>query len=195
MLQPPRRPPPPPTCPGPLRSSPRPALPVTESSRHGVCLRACELPKLIVMVLSRAQRPGCFLASAVGLHKRQGRRKWVLLGSSGSDERQLLFVGEQLTASPPPPVSSPVQGCCLSPGLPACCAHKGLQEPVPQQTAGGWVGEGGGSFLEPVQGSSLRAGVFGEEGSSRVWRERRVRGDDQPHWSILITVKRVVRAS
>lgn len=57
------------------------------------------------------------------------------------------------------------------------------------------MGEGGGSFLEPVQGSSLRAGVFGEEGFSRVWRERRVRGDDQQHWSILITVKRVVRAS
>lgn len=43
-----------------------------------------------------------------------------------------------------------------------------------QQTAGGSAGVGGGSFLEPVLGSSLSAGVFGEEGSSRGLRARRV---------------------
>lgn len=95
VLQPPRRPPPAPTCPGPLPGRPRPR-PVTESSRHRVCLRACELPKLIVMVLSRAEGAGCFLACAVGFYKRSGGRKWVLFESSGSHERLLLFAGEKL---------------------------------------------------------------------------------------------------
>lgn len=67
-------PPAPPPAPAPSPDSLTPLL-VTESSRHGVCLRACELPKLIVMVLSRAESAGCFLASAVSFHQRPGRRK------------------------------------------------------------------------------------------------------------------------
>lgn len=171
MLQPPRRPPPPPTCPGPLPSRLRPALPVTESSRHGVCLRACELPKLIVMVLSRAERPGCFLASAAGLHQRPGGRKRVLLGSSGSDERQLLFVGEKLTQPPPPPVSGPVQGCCFSPGHPTCCAHKGLRE---QPTNSGGLREGGGWLLPGASSGLLskRWSVWGRGFQQGLEREK-----------------------
>lgn len=75
-------PPPLPTCPG----RPHP-LRVTESSRHRVCLRACELPKLIVMVLSRAERAGCFLAHAVGFHKRTGGAGGASASFSGAVAR------------------------------------------------------------------------------------------------------------
>ena len=61
----------------PSPASLTPLLLVTESSRHRVCLSACELPKLIVMVLSRAESAGGFLASVVGFHAQlpQARRK------------------------------------------------------------------------------------------------------------------------
>lgn len=177
MLQPPRRPPPPPTCPGPLRSSPRPALPVTESSRHGVCLRACELPKLIVMVLSRAQRPGCFLASAVGLHKRQGRRKWVLLGSSGSDERQLLFVGEQLTASPPAACLQPCSRLLFVSWPPSLLCPQGTPRTSPPTNSRGlggggwWLLPGASSGFLPKSWSVWRRGFQpGLEREKSSWR-------------------------
>lgn len=155
-------PPPPAQAPVPGRPLPRP---VTESSRHRVCLRACELPKLIVMVLSRAEGAGCFLACAVGFYKRSGGRKWVLFGSSGSDERLLLFAGEKhgslRSRLSPAPLKAVVS--LLASRL---VAHTGKTQQTPNKRRGG----GGGqerSFLEPVLGSSPTAGGFGQEGFCR----------------------------
>lgn len=104
---PPRRLPPAPSAlPAPLPSSP-----VTQSSRPGVCLRACELPKLIVMVCC-PQSAGCFLACARRLAKEPGS----LLGPTV--DRMILWIRCAKHPPLPPPalrsISSSMRCTCVT---------------------------------------------------------------------------------